>query len=330
MISLLKHYSSEFEPVLNQGLMDKTADAPLVDFVVDSWKSLEVVKNIKIVGWEFTDKESEIDVNKYIFKREKKKKKKERFDYKFVADDRFGKLTVHIQITLKEKNPTTGEVFEHIYPIKKDMLVPLQDEEGYYYIHGKKYYLIYQLVEKSTYTSSHAITLKSLMPIAVKRGIVEDTAITNNNFTDEEMNDSSEEFIDVNGLHYTLPFYNVFVFKKEIPVILFYLKDGFVSAMDFLGVSGAINLVEKIPHDEKDNIYFEISRNRCYLEVNKTLFHKHTYLQSIVGGILHVSTVRNTIDSFEKPEVWIKKLSATNNLEKGYDILNFFGRLLDK
>ena len=168
------------------------------------------------------------------------------------------------------------------------------------------------------------------MPVAVKRGIVEETAIMNNNITDEEMSNSSEECVDVNGLHYTLPFYNVYVFKKEIPVILFYLKDGFISAMDFLGVSGAINLVEKIPHDKNDNIYFEISRNRCYLEVNKTLFHKHVYLQSIVGGILHVSTVRNTIDSFEKPETWIKKLSGTNNLEKGYDILNFFGRLLDK
>lgn len=168
------------------------------------------------------------------------------------------------------------------------------------------------------------------MPIAVKRGIVEERAITNNNFTDEEVNTTSGEFVDVNGLHYTLPFYNVFVFKKEIPIILFYLKDGFVSAMDFLGVSGAINLVEKIPNDEKDNIYFEISRNRCYLEVNRTLFNKHAYLQSIVGGILHVSTVRNTIDSFEKPEVWIKKISGTNNLEKGLDILNFFGRLLDK
>jgi hypothetical protein len=162
MMSLLKSYVSEFEPKLNMGLMDKTADAPLVDFVKDSWKSLEVVKNIKIVGFDFTDKESEIDVNKYIFKREKKKKKKERYDYKFVADDRFGKLTVHIQITLKEKNPTTGEVFEHVYPIKKDMLVPLQDDDGYYYIHGKKYYLIYQLVEKSSYTSSNSVTLKSL------------------------------------------------------------------------------------------------------------------------------------------------------------------------
>ena len=168
------------------------------------------------------------------------------------------------------------------------------------------------------------------MPVAVKRGVVEDTALVSNNFTDEEMTDDTVECVDVRGLHYTLPYYSVYVFKKEIPVILFYLKDGFVSTMDFLGVSGAINLVEKVSDNSEKNLYFEITKNRCYIEVNKMLFHKHPYLQSIVGGILHVSTARNTIDTFEKPEVWIKKLSGTNNLEKGYDILNFFGRLLDE
>jgi hypothetical protein len=168
------------------------------------------------------------------------------------------------------------------------------------------------------------------MPIAVKRGIIEETAIVNNNITDEEIANDAQDCVDVNGLHYSLPYYNIYVFRNPVPVILFYLKDGFTAAMDFLGVSGAINLVEKVPTEQNNNLYFEISRNRCYIEVNKTLFHKHAYLQSIVGGILHVSNARNTIDSFDKPEVWIKKLSTTNNLEKGYDILNFFGRMMDE
>ena len=53
------------------------------------------------------------------------------------------------------------------------------------------------------------------MPIAVKRGILEETASTNNNFTDEEVDTVSGEFVDVHGLHYTLPFYNVYVFKDR-------------------------------------------------------------------------------------------------------------------
>lgn len=330
MKSLLKSYPSEFDSELNRSLMNKEADASLVEYVVDSWKSLEVVKNIKFVGYEYTEKESEIDVNKYIFKREKKKKKKEKYDYKFIQDDRFGKLTVHLQISLMEKDPETGKEFQHVYPIKKDMLIPLQDEQGYYYIHGKKYYLIYQMVEKSTYTSNSAVTLKSLMPIAVKRRIIDHEVLDHNNITDESMNDSTIEASDIEGNIYSLPYYNIFVFKKEIPVILFYIKDGFDAAMDFLGVSGAIRLVPKIPSiPHEGSIYFQIS-GKCYIEVNKSLFKKYVYLQSIVGGILHVSSNRNTVQSFDDPKIWIKKISGTNNYEKGLDILNFFNRLLDK
>ena len=139
-----------FEKHLNTALMTKSADLPLVEFVKESWRSLEVIPNIKIVGFEYTEEESDIEINNHILKREKKKRKNERFDYKYVNDDRYGKLTTKIHVTVREKNPDTGEMFEHVYPITKAMLIPLQDEDGYFYIKGKKYYLIYQMVEKST------------------------------------------------------------------------------------------------------------------------------------------------------------------------------------
>ena len=151
-----------FERHLNTALMTKSADLPLVEFVKESWRSLEVIPNIKIMSFEYTEEESDIEINKHIFKREKKKRKNERFDYKYVNDDRYGKLTTKIHVTVREKNPDTGEMFEHVYPITKAMLIPLQDEDGYLYIKGKKYYLIYQMVEKSTYTSSQSVVLKSL------------------------------------------------------------------------------------------------------------------------------------------------------------------------
>ena len=151
-----------FEKHLNTALMTKSADLPLVEFVKESWRSLEVIPNIKIMSFEYTEEESDIEINKHIFKREKKKRKNERFDYKYVNDDRYGKLTTKIHVTVREKNPDTGEMFEHVYPITKAMLIPLQDEDGYVYIKGKKYYLIYQMVEKSTYTSSQSVVLKSL------------------------------------------------------------------------------------------------------------------------------------------------------------------------
>lgn len=122
MKSGLSSYTCKWEKDLNIPLMDKSNDAPLIDYVIDAWKSLEVVQQIKFVGYEYTEEESEIDINRHIFKREKRKKKKDRFDVKYTADDRVGKLTVHLEITMMEKDPETGETKYKVYPIKKSML----------------------------------------------------------------------------------------------------------------------------------------------------------------------------------------------------------------
>lgn len=320
MKKYINDYVSEFEEALNVQLMNKEADRPLVDYVKDAWKSLEIVKNIKILKFEYSDVESEIDINKFIFKREKKRKKKDRYDYKFVNDDRYGCLTVYIQITVEEIDPKTKENIVRQKMIKKKMLIPLQDDQGYYWIKGKKYFLIYQLVDKSTYTSSSSVTLKSLMPIAVKR----------NSIKTENLVHSTTEKKDICGTEYLLPVYNVFVFKKEIPIILFYAANGLDWAMSYLGVDEVIHFIDNIDNpDNENNIYFQIS-SKCYIEVNREIFLKYPYIQGIVGMFSHVTTNRFTVEDMYNKEIWIKKLSNNNTVEKGKDILVFFNRLLDE
>ena len=80
MKSGLKEYVNDWEQELNTDLMTKASDAPLVDYVIDAWKSLEVVKQLHFDRFEYTENESEIDINKHIFKREKGKRKKDKFD----------------------------------------------------------------------------------------------------------------------------------------------------------------------------------------------------------------------------------------------------------
>ena len=320
MKKYLRQYVSDFEKDLNIPLMNKEADLPLVEYVKDAWRSLEIVKNIKILKFEYNDMESDININKHIFKREKKKKKKDRFDFKFINDDRYGCLTVYIQITIEEVDPKTGEKTIRQKLLKKQMLIPLQDDEGYYYIKGKKYYIIYQLCDKSTYTSSSSVTLKSLMPIAVKRA-----SISAENFVR-----SSAHAEDVHGMSYLLPVYNVFVFKKEIPIILFYAANGMQWGLSYLGLDEVIHFVPDVENaDYEKNLYFAIS-SKCYIEVNKELFLLHPYVQSIVGSLLHVSTNRMSVEDMYSRENWIKRLSNNNTVEKGNDILVFVNRLMDE
>lgn len=304
----LKNYECEFEKELNISLMEKSADRPLVDYILDSWKSLEVVQQIKFKGYEYTEKESEIDINKHIFKREKKRKKKDRHEVKYIADDRVGKLTVFLEVTMLETDPKTGEVSYQVYPIKKSMLIPLQDENGYFWIKSKKYYMIYQMLEKSTYTSASSVTLKSLMPIAVKRNVI-----------------TAE---DIDEVQYNLPVYYVFVFRKEIPIILFYLSKGIRYALDYLHVSKVLGFVDKVGERDPKKLYFGLS-NKCWLWVDKEFFDKYQYIQSVVGAFCSVSTNRVTLDMLDDPKQWIKRIANPQNYEKGYGILKYFNRLLD-
>lgn len=167
------------------------------------------------------------------------------------------------------------------------------------------------------------------MPVAVKRHIIEDDEVLTNNLTTEELRSDGIESVDVVGNHYKLPVYYIFVLRKELPVILFYLSRGIKYTLDFLGVSNVISFVSKLPSElEDDMIYFQLS-GKCYIRVIRELFYKYSYIQSIVGGFLTVCTNRTTIDQLNEPKVWIKRLVTPNNYEKGKDILKFFNRLCD-
>ena len=312
MIEHLQFYPSNFERDLNMTIMNKTADRPLVEYVVDSWKSLQIVKGIKFLGYDYTEKMSEIEINKYIVKRQKKgQKNSEKFDYKFIEDDKVGLLTVHLLLSTYETDFSTGKTVRKEKKIKKSMLVPIQDEDGYYYIKGKKYYLIYQMVEKSTYTSANSVILKSLMPFAVRRKTI--------------------DCEDMKGNIYTCPYYTVDLFRKDIPVMLLYASQGMDSALQFAIESYSYLVMDFTKtYDETDekHLYFGIS-NKLYLKVRKDVFDNFTYIQSVVGGIMEITTQRTTYEKLNDKSVWIKKLSQSN-LEKGKNLLMSLQRLMDE
>jgi hypothetical protein len=310
MIEYIKEYPSIFEQSLNKSLMKKEADRPLVEYVLDSWKSLQILEGIKFLDYEYTEMMSDIEINNYIFKRQKGRKKSEKYDFKFIEDNRVGRLTVRLLISTFETDFKTGKTIKKEKIIKKSMLIPLQDENGFYFIKGKKYYMIYQMVEKSTYTSANSVILKSLMPFAIRRHTI--------------------DVEDVNKNQYTLPYYTVDLFKKDIPVMLIYCCKGMDSAIQFAISSFpymTLDFTTEYDEDDTKNIYFGIS-TKLFLKVRKDIFEEFTYIQSVVGGLINICTNRLTIDKLDDSTLWIKKLSQSN-LEKGKNLLMSLQRLMD-
>ena len=192
-------------------------------------------------------------------------------------------------------------------------------------------------------TSSQSVTLKSLMPVSVKRipvnispvqaeipvEISEAAEVLVNEDPDAAAKKTEEVIADVEGRNYHVPVYYIIVFYKEVPVVLFYMSKGITEALDEMQVSNVIQPLDSYPENpDPDCIYFKIS-GKCYLEVLEWAFQKYPYVQSVVGGIMTVATNRTTVPQLEDGNQWIKRIVNPPNLDKGKDTLKFFNRLLD-
>ena len=308
MRSGLSRYVNKWEKELNIPLLEKSADRPLVEYVKEAFKSLEILRPIKITGFDYTERASEIDINNYVFRRDKKKKKKERYGIKSIGDDRVGRLRVHVELALPEVNPKTKVPEYKIHNISKSILIPLQDENGYYVIKGKKYYIIYQMVEKSIYNVGNKISLKSLMPVDVRR--------------------VPKTIHDIHGNEYKVPLYTVVVVNRTIPAILFYMSKGIRYTLDYLNLNGVIDFVETNDDEDTSKIYFQLS-NSCYMRVDRDMFESHTFVKSVVTGLIHISTNRVNMTILNDKAYWIRKLANPANYEKGLTVMKYFDRLVD-
>ena len=65
----------DFSDQVNYPLINKEYDNPMVDFIVDTIRAFEIVRYIKFTGYEYTEKESEVDEDRYIKHRGKGYKK---------------------------------------------------------------------------------------------------------------------------------------------------------------------------------------------------------------------------------------------------------------
>lgn len=309
MRQYLKDFKTEFDGRLNYGIMNHEYDRPLVDHVIDCFKSLEIVKGIKILSWTYSEEEQEINTDKYQKKRKEIKKSIGKKRCKTINDDRLGVLRIMIEISTTSINKN-GEKTTEKAIVNKVVLLPII-ENGYIHLKGKKFYLIYQMVDKSTYDNKNSVVLKSLMPIRVSR--YDTTAV--------DGTDSSKI--------YKLPMYKIEVRKKQVNVLLYYASrpGGLAGALDYLGVRNVIQLVDKI-RDTDRYIYLSVSSD-CYIEIEKNIFNESIYIRAVAGMISDATSNRFNISMMYDETVFLKKLSNTGTIEKGKDELSFFNRLLD-
>lgn len=304
MKKFLKYYDNPEESRFNFGLMNRVYDRPLPEYIDDCCKSLEVLEAIKFTGSELIVNESDINTSEYITQRARGKKDVKTSKYMYLHDSRCAEMRLHFNLSINNESED----------IVKKILIPMPDDNGYYTIKGNKYFLLWQIVDNSTYTTKSSLTLKSMMPVIIKL----------NHYTAKS----------TNGESYNAPIYTINIFKKDMDIMSFYLANGGIDwTLKYFSVDRIMNITTSVV-DEDKYIYFQI-HSKMYLEINKLFFLKYTYVKSIAFMLLKIMSNRITPDDLFDTDYWIDyigSLGTTNKnsqREKGLKTMTFFNRIID-
>ncbi len=304
MLRYLNQLPNEYVEQLNIGLMNKEYDKPLEEYIFDAFKGFEILPNIKILGYEWVPDEEKYDINDHVIRRNSNKNKA----IKNIAETRCGVLYIDAEISGLDKNGVMK-----VHYIKKPIVIPIQDKNGYYLIKGKKCYLIYQMVDKMLYPSFGAVTVKSLMPICVKT--------------------SKEDFTDQNGDVYTIPVYTIQIFKTAINVLLIYSHLTITKTLNFLEVDRFIHIECKDKEYPKSDkvIRFECGKkSNIIVAVRKDIFDKDVYVKSMVGCLIKLfEETKISYENIDNWEEWMIIVGGKNTIRRGIYQHIFFNRLLD-
>lgn len=304
MLKYLNQLPDEYRDQLNVDLMNKAFDKPLEEYIVDAFRGFEILPNIKILGYEWDANEEKYDVNDHVIRRNSNKNKA----IKNIAETRCGVLYIDIEVSGPDKNGSTK-----VHYIKKPIVIPIQDKNGYYLIKGKKCYLIYQMVDKMLYPSFGAVTVKSLMPICVKT--------------------SKDEFVDMDGNSYIIPVYTIQIFKTAINVLLIYSHLTISKSLNFLEVDRFIHIECKDKtYPKNDNIIrFDCGKKSdIIVAVRKDIFDKDIYVKTIVGCLIKLfEETKIPYADIDNWEEWMIIVGGKNTIRRGIYQHIFFNRLLD-
>lgn len=305
MLAYINKLPNKYRENLNQDLMEKNYDRPLEEYIFDAFKGFEILPNIKILGYEWVPDEDKYDVNDHVIRRNSNKNK----IIKNITETRCGVMYLDVEVSGFNKNG-----IKEIHYLKKPIIIPIEDENGYYMIKGKKCYLIYQMVDKMLYPSFGAVTIKSLMPICVKT--------------------SKDVFTDLDGNEYIIPTYSIQIFKNAINVLLIYSNMCITKALHFMEVEKFIRIECKDKeYPNLDGIIrFDCGKKSdIIVAVNKKIFEQEIYVKSIVGCLIELfKETKIEYENIDNWEQWMMIVGGKNTIRRGIYQHIFFNRLLDE
>lgn len=306
MKKFLRNYKNPASDKINHKLINREYDGSIVEYIIGCCKSLEVLDCIKFTGYQYITDESKIDTSEYISKKARGKNKNKKITrYMYLEDSRYAELRVKFHLSCN------GEEED----IVKKILVPVPNSNNYYTIKGNKYFLMYQIVDNSTYTTKKSLTLKSMMPVQLQ---VDNVTLK-----------------DVDGNPFKIPTYSIRIFSKQMNIMLFYLAHkGFNNTLRYLSLDHIVNILDVGDKRDSDHFYFPVGK-KLVMAVNKVFFGKYQYVRSMVAMLLDIMPKKISEDDIMSKAYWATAIgilmtnNKNNQYDKGVNTLTFFDRMLD-
>lgn len=292
---------------INRDMFERKYDRPLVDYIVDACKNLEVIPGLTLESWELVTDQTKIrsTVNKKIAK--DPKIKNNRMLERLTQPNRtlYDMLYLHFRVKVKG----------HDQLVTRKVRVLKQVRGGMYIRNGKKVRILNQIVDNSTFVKGDVLNFKTKL-YAIKLGTVK----TKLKFTDGETASCTCFRLDL-------------LSKVTNPLIYYLAQYGIEDTIDMFDLSTVMSVVDN-PLDEEHYMYLRASKY-VYLEVHEKAFYAHPFIASFVATLFDVMKADPAItfrDVYTK-EYWMGRLSEIFSKKryanKALRILVSYNKIMD-
>lgn len=294
-------FDSDENPMTNVTI-DLGTDRPLYQYVIKALKSMEIIQLMRLNPIKDAPKETypflivgNFKWNPHPDPSELQTRRREtgtKIQTKSIADIRVGLLDFDIVWGARDKNKFLEKHVDH-----NTLMIPIADDQGRYLL-DNELYTEYQLVDKFLYPSgANSVTLKSLLPIVVRR--------------------SEHDLISMDGYVITCTkVMDVMIFKTYESIITCFMH--ITSPLSFLGVFPLVQYTDTIMDDKQDYEYFQPIKDRdIYLKAYRKGLEKFEYVRSVVYMLVQVIKEYEPadLDELRDPSWWVYQLSYYPNNE---------------
>ena len=308
MNEFIADYCHRYDDRINRDMFERSYDRPLVDYIVDTCKNLEVIPGLTLEDWWLVRDQTKIRsvINKKNAKDPKIKNNKTLERLAQPNKTLYDLLYLKFRIKAKGRDETIIRTVRILKPIRG----------GLYIRNGNKVRVLNQVVDNSTFVKGNVLNFKTkLYPIKLS------TIKSKLKFTDGETAASCACF-------------RLDLLSKVVNPLIYYLAQyGIGETIERFSLGNVMSVVDSTL-DEDHYMYVHVNKN-VYVEVHEKAFYAHEFVAAFTATLVDIlkSDKEMTFKDAHSIDYWRGRLSEVFSkrryVNKALRVLVSFNKIVD-